>query len=201
MEHVCYPFSETKISKHGKWESCNKLRVVISSRNKSHHRLSSCHQLDSNFLMKRDSSKSIPRSELNKTSEIAHRLPRSEPIQGLYSQKASISDIDQLLLLEHDLFSESKQQVAIPVFTKEIQRRDNSDAIELKGEKVKVSTVRVFCPIHKSFKKIALQQKPPNQRSHSVNKSNKKGKVDTPSPWGFENSPDSVNNFQKLLPN
>ena len=198
MDHFFYPSPGVKVYRHGKWESWNKLRAVSSSRTKSRHKLSSF-QLDTNFSFKRDSSKKLSRTELNKTSEIVSRLPRNEPNQRLYSQKGSTLDLEELLLLEHDLFSESRQQVKIPIFTKETQRKENTGRIELKGKQIKAGPIKIFRPIHKCFRKIALQPKPANQRSLSVNKSNVKRKLDTPSPWGFENPPDTQNNFQKTL--
>lgn len=200
MEHFFYPGPGAKIYHHGKWESWNKLRVATPSRKKSRNNSFSS-QLDPK--LQSASNKKFLNTNANNYTEISPRAfkpKQAELTQRFYSKNPSVLTIDELLLLEHDLFAETKQ-VKMPLFLEELKTSQKKTAtMVLNGKKIRATPIKVFRPKnHSYFKKLALP-KPTKLRSSSVNKKivKKKG-IETPSPWGHENSIENLSNFQKPL--
>lgn len=135
---------------------------------------------------------------------ITSKAKSLEPDYLIYTKQMSTINIDELLLLEEELFGEKAH---FKTQTKESVKKVQNDPFNsvLKGEKMNFNQMkRVLCKkarpkSNQNFAKYIKNLIPSNRRAFSVNKANEKKRHDTPSPWGIEKSIDNINSKSKNI--
>ena len=204
MEKFFYPSPEIRTFQQHKWESWNKLRTATPGRRSNNIKKSS-QNLNSSLASKRESDKTFVGDYLTSNSknilemQLSNRKMNNTTV-SIQRKKSSIVSIEELLLLETDLFTEAPQ-IKAPISHKEIIKKKNIVNIELKGRKVKFTPINSLKPVeHKFLLKETPKPKIGAIRSSSVNKHEEKRKIqDTPGPWGNDKSIENLNNAQKIV--
>lgn len=190
MEQYFYPGPSAQVYHKVQWEPWNRLRTASSGLRSSKRKMTPASR-DYKPNYQKPSSRFLAGKSLS-TKPV--RITESGSIinKPSHSKRISILTLDELLLLEDDLFSEQPQiKLSNPITT--VNKRMNKHLIELKGTRTGVLKENKIIP--KSNKNFLVKTKPlvlKNHRSFSVSKkAEKKIKIDTPTPWGVDPSIDN----------
>ena len=217
MDHFYYPARGKELYFQRKWEPWNNLTIgtpgkikkiksyragSVHSQNRSNFESPKILFNSTNYSVKnnKDSIEIKKKPNYNNSATVLETDSNKESLDNSKSfarKKSSVISIDELLLLEGDLFTEKQQsQPLITVNHNNVINKPN--AIELNGKKITIN----FSYKQARKKSVEKLKTVTNFRSCkrpiSTGKNHKvKKRIETPSPWGVEIVTDNFGNEQK----
>ncbi|OMJ77020.1 hypothetical protein SteCoe_23500 [Stentor coeruleus] len=188
-----------------KWDSLSQLHTSIQQNRRSRPPMQNI--INNPSLTSDITSVKIAYPTFNPSSSllpISSKAKSLEPAHSLYTKQMSTLNIDELLMLEEELFAEKPH---FKTQTKEAVKKVQNNPFNsiLKGEKMNFTQIKRVLgkkarpKSNQSFAKYLKNPIFTNRRAFSVNKSNEKKRHDTPSPWGIEKSIETLNSRSKNI--